>query len=313
MDAEMEFLLGIFAGLSLPIQTSLNAELRRHIGSPYLAILVSFIVAWVFLAALFAFGKSGLSSPGILGCAPWWIFSGGAFGVVFLVGNILLFLRLGGTLAVILPILGQILAGFCIDSFGLFQCAQIPVTANRALGILAVTVGASFAVIDLEKSPVSSAAERNVSWKLFGVLVGMSSAMQTAINGRLGVLLHSPLEASLVSFSVGIFLLTLVCLVLFFTNKSSSSPSRISPKNFRGPWWMLAGGILGALFILANIFLVKRIGAGLSIASTTTGMILGGLAIDSLGLFHAPVKRIRGTRILGIAILAAGILGIKFG
>lgn len=54
----MEFLLGIFAGLSLPIQTSFNTELRRHIGSPYLALLVSSIIAWVFLVVLFAFGDS---------------------------------------------------------------------------------------------------------------------------------------------------------------------------------------------------------------------------------------------------------------
>ena len=76
---------------------------------------------------------------------------------------------------------------------------------------------------------------------------------------------------------------------------------------------MFAGGILGAIFVLTNIFLVKRIGAGLSIVSTITGMILGGLAIDALGLFHAPVKRIHKTRILGIAILIIGVLEIKLG
>lgn len=309
----MEFLLGIFAGLSLPIQTSFNTELRRHLGSPYLALLVASVIAWVFLAALFAFGDNTLFLSDILKNEPWWIFSGGLFGAIFLVGNIFLFLKLGGTMAVILPILGQIFMGFAIDTFGLFHCAQIPVTANRALGILAVIVGTFFAVIDFGKVPASGSAEKNILWKIFGILAGMSSAIQTAINGRLGVLLHHPIEAALISFSVGILLLSLVCLVLFFRNLSTTSSSKISPKNFRGPWWMFAGGILGALFVLTNIFLVKRIGASLSIVSTISGMILGGLAIDALGLFHAPVKRINRTRIIGIAILVIGILGIKLG
>lgn len=309
----MEFLLGIFAGLSLPIQTSFNTELRRHIGSPYLALLVSSIIAWVFLVVLFAFGDSAFFSSGILDNEPWWIFSGGLFGAVFLVGNIFLFSRLGGTLAVILPILGQIIMGFGIDTFGLFHCAQIPITASRALGILAVIVGTFFTIIDFGKVPASSAAEKNVLWKIFGILAGMSSAVQTAVNGRLGVLLHYPLEAALISFSVGTLLLALVSLVFIFRNISSPSSDRISPKSFRGPWWMFAGGILGAIFVLTNIFLVKRIGAGLSIVSTITGMILGGLAIDALGLFHAPVKRIHKTRILGIAILIIGVLEIKLG
>lgn len=254
----MEFLLGIFAGLSLPIQTSFNTELRRHLGSPYLALLVASVIAWVFLAALFAFGDNALFLSDILKNEPWWIFSGGLFGAIFLVGTF-------------------------------------------------------FAVIDFGKVPASGSAEKNILWKIFGILVGMSSAIQTAINGRLGVLLHHPIEAALISFSVGILLLTLVCLVIFFRNLSTTSSSKISPENFRGPWWMFAGGILCALFVLTNIFLVKRIGASLSIVSTISGMILGGLAIDALGLFHAPVKRINRTRILGIAILVIGILGIKLG
>ncbi len=309
----MEFLLGIFAGLSLPFQTSVNTELRRHIGSPYFAILVSFIVAWIFLAALFIFGQNDFPSPNILGNEPWWVFTGGFFGVAFLVGNIFLFLKLGGALAVILPILGQILAGFGIDTFGLFHCTQIPVTANRALGILAVIIGTFFTVIDFGKTPASNATERNLFWKFLGVLVGVSSAIQTAVNGKLGAELNSPLQASLVSFSVGIFFLSLVCLVLFFRNFSSHSPNNFSLEKFRGPWWMFTGGILGALFILVNIFLVKRIGTGLSIISTITGMILGGVAIDSLGLFHAPVKKIKPMKVLGIALMFAGIFGIKLG
>lgn len=51
-------------------------------------------------------------------------------------------------------------------------------------------------------------------WRAFGVLAGMLSAVQTAINGHLGQVLHSAVAAALVSFLVGTLGLVLVVLAL---------------------------------------------------------------------------------------------------
>ena len=40
----MSIILGFLAGVGLPIQTSVNTRLRKKVGSPYNASLVSFVV-----------------------------------------------------------------------------------------------------------------------------------------------------------------------------------------------------------------------------------------------------------------------------
>ena len=84
---------GIIVGLCLPVQTSVNVRLRARLGSPFLASLVSFAVATVFLAVLVVIEKGTLLLPlaDILR-EPLWIWGGGLCGVIFLTGNILLLL-----------------------------------------------------------------------------------------------------------------------------------------------------------------------------------------------------------------------------
>ena len=48
----MSVIFGILAGIGVPIQTSINARLRKKVGSPYRASLVSFAVSLIFLVLL---------------------------------------------------------------------------------------------------------------------------------------------------------------------------------------------------------------------------------------------------------------------
>lgn len=308
----MEFLLGILAGSTLPFQTSINAELRRYVGSSLLAISASFVIAWIFLVSLLAIASGFSFSFSDLQSEPPWIYSGGIFGVIFLVGNIFLLSKLGGTLTVLFPILGQILTGFFIDLFGFFGYEPIPFTANRAFGTLAVIIGTFLATKNSKAKSIRGKTNvRNFSWKLLGIFIGAASAIQTAVNGKLGETLHSPLQASVISFSVGILLLTFLLFTAFAKNFICHKTC-VSEKTSENRWWIWTGGILGGIFILANIFLAERIGTGLTVISSLIGMILGGLVIDTFGLFRVPAQKIRVPRILGIFLTLLGIFAIQF-
>lgn len=309
----MEFLLGILAGSTLPFQTSINAELRRYVGSSRLAIFASFAIAWIFLVSLLAIASGFSFSFSDLQSKPSWIYSGGIFGVIFLVGNIFLLSKLGGTLTVLFPILGQILTGFFIDLFGFFGYVPIPFTANRTLGTLAVIVGTFLAAKNSKAKSIRGKTDAQIFlWKLLGIFIGSASAIQTAVNGKLGETLHSPLRASVVSFSVGILFLTF-CLFTAFAKNSICHKTRIREKTSENRWWIWTGGILGGIFILANIFLAERIGTEPTVVSSLIGMIIGGLVIDSFGLFRIPAQKIRVPRILGIFLMLLGIFAIQFG
>ena len=283
----MSILLGILVGLALPVQTSVNNKLRDKVGTPYNSSLVSFIISTVFLACLLA-GE------------PFWVWLGGLCGVVFLTANVILLTKLGSAETVILPVLGQLLMGLLVDSLGLFRAQQIPLTPLRAGG--AVLVLAGVMVVAWSGQAAAAQGQRPAGklwlWRIVGVAAGMFSATQTAINGHLGQVVGSPLTASMVSFLVGLAALVVLCAVL----RVKQGPPTLGQGRF--PWWTWTGGLLGAVYVLANIYLSGILGTGMTVIILLVGATAGGAVIDHFGLLTV-------RKVVGILGMLAGAAAIK--
>ena len=310
----MSIILGFLAGVGLPIQTSVNTRLRKKVGSPYNASLVSFVVALLFLSALLLITGQGLHIPlAQLLNEPAWIWIGGISGLVFLTGNILLFSKLGGVQTVVLPVLGQILMGLIIDNFGLFYSQKTPLSVFRIAGAVMVILGVVLVSMAKENKTASEKLQKSESttlwiWRAFGIFAGMLSATQIAVNGYLGKVVGSPIKASAISFTVGIIFLAIICIVLHFKNGKSESFKNESAKN---PWWMWIGGILGGLYILANVYLSRIVGTGMTVIILLIGSTTGGILVDHFGMFESPKKPINAQKILGVLIMILGAAAIK--
>lgn len=310
----MSIILGFLAGVGLPIQTSVNTRLRKKVGSPYNASLVSFVVALLFLSALLLITGQGLHIPlAQLLNEPAWIWIGGICGLVFLTGNILLFSKLGGVQTVVLPVLGQILMGLIIDNFGLFYSQKTPLSVFRIAGAVMVILGVVLVSMAKENKTASEKLQKSESttlwiWRAFGIFAGMLSATQIVVNGYLGKVVGSPIKASAISFTVGIIFLAIICIVLHFKNGKSESFKNESAKN---PWWMWIGGILGGLYILANVYLSRIVGTGMTVIILLIGSTTGGILVDHFGMFESPKKPINAQKILGVLIMILGAAAIK--
>lgn len=310
----MSIILGFLAGVGLPIQTSVNTRLRKKVGSPYNASLVSFVVALLFLSALLLITGQGLHIPlAQLLNEPAWIWIGGICGLVFLTGNILLFSKLGGVQTVVLPVLGQILMGLIIDNFRLFYSQKTPLSVFRIAGAVMVILGVVLVSMAKENKTASEKLQKSESttlwiWRAFGIFAGMLSATQIAVNGYLGKVVGSPIKASAISFTVGIIFLAIICIVLHFKNGKSESFKNESAKN---PWWMWIGGILGGLYILANVYLSRIVGTGMTVIILLIGSTTGGILVDHFGMFESPKKPINAQKILGVLIMILGAAAIK--
>lgn len=297
-------LLGIFAGALLPVQTSVNTRLRGAVGAPLLASLISFTVGTTALLLAFWL-SSGRPLPDFSATAdhPWWIFSGGALGVVVLTGNILLFPRVGSVQTVILPVAGQIFTGLLIDALGLFRSTQIGLSPTRLSGALAVLLGALLVVGVIGDRYRAAPGGGNWLWRGFGLLMGACGATQTAVNGQLGTLLGSAVGSALVSFAIGVLCLLLLVLL-------TRTPWRGVGEG--GPWWMWTGGVLGATLVFANAFLAPILGTGLTVVLTLSGMLVASLLIDTFGFFGSPKRRIRPAQLLGLLLILLGVVLIRF-
>lgn len=304
-------LFGVLVGAGMPLQTSANSRLRLSVGSPFLASFVSFLVGTttLLLATLLIDGRL----PQLSSDLPLWLFSGGLLGVVVLTGNIFLFPRLGSVQTVVLPITGQVLMGLLIDHFGWFESAQSSLTGTRVAGasLLIVGVLGAIGLVDallVKDKTVSTGASAGAGlwlWRLAGVVFGMLSASQTAVNGRLGVELGSAVSSALISFCVGVSTLLLIVLA----TRTKWQLSRINEQP--NPWWMWIGGFLGALFVFANAFLAPIIGTGLTVMVILLGMMAGSLLIDHFGLLGARKKPTTRVQALGLALMVAGVAAIR--
>lgn len=306
--------LGVLVGLVMPLQTNANSRLRLSVGSPFLASFISFLVGTLTLlvAALLIDGQ--LPALGRAEGQPAWLWAGGLLGVVVLTGNIFLFPRLGSVQTVVLPITGQVLMGLLIDHFGWFNSPQAPLTSTRIAGALLLIVGVLGAIRFLDtllRRDMTGEQDGRADgaglwlWRVAGVLFGMCSAAQTAVNGHLGVVLDSAVAAALVSFTVGVVTL----LVIVLLTRTKWQLRRIDDRS--NPWWMWIGGFLGAAFVFGNAFLAPVIGTGLTVMVVLLGLMAGSLIIDHFGLLGARRKPVTALQAVGLLLMIAGVALIR--
>jgi len=133
-------IVAFLAGLALPIQFSINAQLRTVVGSPLVAATISFIVGAITLFTVSLF-KAGFSFNKGIASAPWWVWTGGVLGAFYVLATIILIPRIGAGTTVALVLAGQIVASVLIDHFGLINVPIHLLSLPRILGAILVIIG----------------------------------------------------------------------------------------------------------------------------------------------------------------------------
>jgi transporter family-2 protein len=134
-------LFAFAAGVALPLQFGINAQLAPWLESPVRAAFVSFLTGTIVLAVAAALVFKPMPSWSRLGHAPWWVWVGGAFGAFYVVGSIVAAPRLGAAALIAAIVAGQSLASVVVDHFGWVGFEPKPVSAGRLVGIALVGTG----------------------------------------------------------------------------------------------------------------------------------------------------------------------------
>lgn len=301
-------LVPIFMGAGLATQTAINSKLREQVLSPYLASAISFLTGSVFLMILTIIQGSNLIIPlHIFHKNPWWIWSGGVLGVIALTTNLLLFSKLGAIQTAILPILGQVIMGIIIDTFGLINSPKSSMTLFKVIGLTLVMLGVIISTKVSKSEIIEYKIKANFLWKILGVSSGMLMSLQAAINGYLGIILKSPVHSAFISFTIGAILLIILVMVLRIPFSNIHNAIKLE----ENPWWIWIGGLLGAMYVLGNAWLIPRIGTGQVVIMALFGQLLFSALIEQFSLFGALQKHISYFKIIGLAIIFIGVLLIR--
>jgi bacterial/archaeal transporter family-2 protein len=135
---------------------------------------------------------------------------------------------------------------------------------------------------------------------LLGVGAGCLVGMQAPINSRLGRALGS-VQAATFSFLVGTVLLLLIA---SFVRGGLGNLGQVG----RAPWWALIGGLLGAVYVTVALVAVRTLGASGLTAVVITGQLAISVVIDRFGLLGVARQPVGLQRVLGLALLVAGVV-----
>ena len=130
------------------------------------------------------------------------------------------------------------------------------------------------------------------------VVAGGLVGMQAPINSVLGRAVGTFAAAS-VSFGIGLAVLVAITVVAGGGFGDLGEIGKL-------PWYYLLGGLLGAAYVTTVLLTVRTIGAGGVAAATIAGQLTMSVILDRVGAFGLEERGLDTTRIVGVALLAAG-------
>jgi transporter family-2 protein len=139
---------------------------------------------------------------------------------------------------------------------------------------------------------------------LLALAAGVLLPVQAGLNAQLRAATGSPVAAALVSFLVGTAGLAMIALLLRTPLPLGRAWAATTP-------WQWSGGLIGAVYVLAAIVLAPRLGAATLIAAVVAGQMVTSLLLDQYGLVGFPVHSLTPVRLLGAAMVIAGVILIQ--
>jgi transporter family-2 protein len=134
---------------------------------------------------------------------------------------------------------------------------------------------------------------------LFTIFLGIILAVHLAMNGKVGSAINNARVGNAVFWCIG----ALTAAVIGLTGWRGGALEPIKDVHPA----LLTAGALGASLVFAIAWLIPQVGAGPLMITLLAGQILGGLLMSHYGWLGSPVDKISGAKLLGVALMIAGV------
>jgi transporter family-2 protein len=136
------YLLPVFIGVAMTVQSGINGQLRTALGYPLLAAFLSFLGGIVLLGVLLLFSQQSMPAWSVYGDISWYKYIGGFLGAFVVYAVIISVYKVGASNMFVLIVAGQLITALWLDHYGLLGLKESPITTQKMLGILLVVAGA---------------------------------------------------------------------------------------------------------------------------------------------------------------------------
>jgi transporter family-2 protein len=139
---------------------------------------------------------------------------------------------------------------------------------------------------------------------LLALVAGAGLPVQAGFNAALARHAGRAEWAAFVNFAIGT-----VALGVWLAASRAAIPAASALG--RAPSWAWAGGLLGAFYVSAITYAAPRLGVAVTLGLTVTGMMFASVTLDAVGALGLTVRPITYGRILGSALLVAGVYLVR--
>ena len=136
------YILPVFAGVAITVQSGINSQLRAQLQHPVLAAFISFLTGTLALAVMLLFSKNAMPGLSQYGDIGWYKYTGGLMGVFVVMVALLSVAEIGAANMFVLIVAGQLITAVLMDHFGVLGMRVNPISIQRLIGIILLVAGA---------------------------------------------------------------------------------------------------------------------------------------------------------------------------
>lgn len=171
MQFWMLLIVAFMMGAITPIYLPMNSSVARYVGSPILANVSFFFMALaVTLIALSVMllwtSNEGVAIFSKFKEVPLYLYLGGVFSALLVLGTTILIPRLGASTFFVLFVSGQVILAAVISHFGLLESPQEPISVQKMAGITLLITGV--ALVTFKEVSWISASVKSLGLNLWG-------------------------------------------------------------------------------------------------------------------------------------------------
>ncbi|SDX99978.1 transporter family-2 protein [Micromonospora pattaloongensis] len=160
---------------------------------------------------------------------------------------------------------------------------------------------------DVRTSGPRTAASRRTVGVALALLSGVGVAVQSRINGELGVRLGDGVAAATVSFGVGLLVL-LVLVPATPTGRRGLRAVRDALRDRSLRPWQCLGGLCGAFLVATQGLTVHALGVAVFTVAVVAGQSASSLAVDRAGIGPTGRQPVTGPRLAGAVLTVLAVL-----
>jgi len=253
----MFYILSLLMGVLISVMVAFNGGLTASYGVYSATVMIHVVGLTVICIAVWV--KRERFFPGRF---AWYLYLGGAIGVLTTVFNNVSFGRISVSALLALGLLGQSVAGLLIDQFGWLGMEKHPFARRKLVGLAMITAGITAMITDFEIVAVI------ISF-LAGVCIVLSRTLNAKLADKTGVRV-----SVFYNYLIGLLVAGLAYVVL------GRGELDFATLEFSRDFWIYLGGVLGVCVVFLGNVVAVRISAFYLTLLIFVGQVFTGVGID---------------------------------